>query len=131
MLQKVHVILDYSDRPPLKIRSLQKSLNAYGEGIQATSALHVFKGIYEAMELAINSDGSNSKGPDFDKKVQRIIGDNTIPIDAFRNFNNSTKHSGKDGHRADYETGKANINRYSRTLRSITTTAILWALFIW
>ena len=128
VLQNVHAVLGYGSKPPLKIHNLQKSLTAYGDGMQATSALQMFKRIYEAMELAVNFDGSNSGGSDLDKMVKHIIGDNTIPIATFRNFNNSTKHSSKDANRADYETGKANINRYTRTLRSITTTVILCRL---
>ena len=96
--------------------------------MQATGALHAFKGMYEAMELAANSGGPRSEGPIFDKKVQRLIGDSTAQIGVFRNFNNSSKHSGKTKHNADYENGKADINKHIRALRPIATMVVLCRL---
>ena len=128
MLQKIHVVYGSGGNPQSKIFDMQKALDAYQGGMQATGTLHAFKGMYEAMELAVNSDGPRSEGPSFDKKVQRLIGDNTAQIDIFRNFNNSSKHSGRTKHNADYEKGKANINKYIRGLRPIATAVMLCRL---
>ena len=128
VLQKIHVVYDSGNNSSSKILDMQKALDAYQAGMQSTGALHAFKGMYEAMELAANSNGPRSEGPIFDKKVQRLIGDNTAQIGVFKNFNNSTKHSGKPKHTADYERGKANINKYIRDLRPITTAVVLCRL---
>lgn len=128
VLQKIHVVYGYGVNPPSKILDMQTASDAYQEGMQSTGALHAFKGMYEAMELAANSNGPRSEGPIFDKKVQRLVGDNTVPIGVFRNFNNSTKHSGKPKHNADYEKGKAHINKYIRDLRPITAAVMLCRL---
>ena len=128
VLQKIHVVYDSGNNSSSKILDMQKALDAYQGGMQSTGALHAFKGIYEAMELAANSDGPRSEGPAFEKKVQRLINDSTAQIGVFRNFNNSSKHSGKTKHTADYERGKANINKYIRDLRPITTAVVLCRL---
>lgn len=125
VLQKIHVVYGSDGNPPSKIFDMQKALDVYQGGMQATGTLHAFKGMYEAMELAVNSDGPSNEGLDFDKKVQHLIGDNAAQIGIFRNFNNSSKHSGRTKYNADYEKGKANINKYIRDLRPIVTTAIL------
>ena len=128
ILQKIHAVFDYGGSPPLEILNMQKSLDAYLRGIQATDASHVFKGLYEAMELAVNFDRSDRKDKDFDMEVRRIMGDSTISIGVFRRFNNRTKHPDNNEQHKVYETGKANIDRYICTLRPITTTTILCRL---
>ena len=125
MLQRIHAVYGSGNSPPSKTLDMQKALDAYQAGMQATNALHAFKGMYEAMELAANSDGPRSAGTDFDRKVQRLINDSTARIGVFRDFSNSSKHSGKPKHNAAYERGKADINKYIRELRPVATAVVL------
>ena len=128
VLQKIHAVYDSGNNSPSKTLDMQKALDAYQSGMQATAALNAFKGMYEAMELAANSDGPRSEGPAFEKKIQRLTSSSTAQIGTFRNFNNSTKHSGRARHNADYEKGKAGINKYIRDLRPVTTAVMLCRL---
>ena len=125
VLQEIHAVYDSGSNPPPKTLDMQRALDAYQSGMQATNALHACKGMYEAMELATNSDGSDSGGQNLDKKVQHLINDKTIQSDIFRNFNSSSKHSGRPKHGPNYVKGKTNINKYIRDLRHIATTVIL------
>ena len=127
-LQKIQTVFNYGNNSTLKIHNLQKSLNAYLRGTNATDIFLVFRSLYESLELATNLDKPRRKDADFDVEVKRIMSDQAVPVKDLRRLNNRIKHADENEQRAYYETSTANISQHICTLRPVVTTVILHRL---
>lgn len=105
---------------------LQKSLNEFYLATTNFERVSIFKHLYTSIELAVNSDGKNRRGPKLDEEINKLSGLTLTQINEFRNFNNSLKHLNKFvKHRNAYQEGMKNLGTTITTLRNASQTIIL------
>jgi hypothetical protein len=98
--------------------NLGNSLNHYEIAMSEFSRLFKFKNLFNTLELVVNIDGKNRKGPDFDAEAISLDPKNGVDVKKWREFYNRIKHAQRD--RDDitaYEKGEEDLPReleYSR-----------------
>ena len=91
VLDMVHEVYD-AKYPSVTIGNMRESLKAYSHGIVASHREEVFKGIFVALEKAVNFDNEDDKAK-FEGKVRGLTGDQSLQISDFSCVNNRLKHS--------------------------------------
>ena len=114
------------ENPSVKISNLKGSLKAYSHGIVSHHKEEVFKGLFVALEKAVNFD-EDAGGKDFDAKTRTLVGDKSLPIDDIREAYNRLKHHTSEKKMTSYPDDMA-IFHHIQLLRPATVKAILLRL---
>jgi hypothetical protein len=98
LFQKIQKLrrFEKKDVSQLQTMNLIDALNKYESGIAEFDSLVKFKHFFNALELVINMAGTNLKGEDFDKEVEKISPISKSEAKNWRDFYNRTKHVQKD-----------------------------------
>lgn len=111
VLGMIHTVYD-TKNPSTEIGNIRESLKAYSRGIAAHYREEVFKGLFVALEKAVNFDNKDDDAK-FEGKVRSLAGDPSLKISDFNYANNRLKHSSSKGQlsRQPDDTGFFNLVR--------------------
>jgi hypothetical protein len=84
------------DASELLIVNLNDALSKYESGISEFDRLVKFKHFFNSLDLVTNMVGTELKGKDFDREVERISSVSESDAKEWREFYNRTKHVQKD-----------------------------------
>ena len=124
-VKMMHTI--YADpNPSAKVANLRASLESYSHGIVSHHRDEVLKGLYAALENAVNFDEDVS-GPEFDTKTRTLVGNHTLQIERIRKAYARLKHPASEKQLPDYPDRLA-VFWFVKELRPTAAKAILLRL---
>ncbi len=101
------------------VEELKKSFVAYRSACSSFDRLTIFKNLYNSLELAVNSEGSDVSGSKLDEKINSLTNDSLTTIEGWRNFYSRTKHVNiTKRHRQIYSEGIKSVPSWINPLRS-------------
>ncbi|MYB47035.1 MAG: hypothetical protein F4X71_04790 [Cenarchaeum sp. SB0662_bin_33] len=122
VLDMLHAVYDAKD-PPATVGNIRESLKAYSRGIVARDREEVFKGLFVALEKAVNFDKDRS-GKCFDSKVKGLCGNQNLKIGDIRKANGRLKHPSSEGQFSKHP-DNSTIYEYIKILRPVTVKIML------
>ena len=112
--------------PSAEVANLRESLRSYYHGIVSHHGAEVLKGLYVALEKAVNFD-KNVTGTKFDPKARTLVGDPALGICRIRRACGRLKHHTSEEQLPDYPDQPA-VFRFVKELRPAAAKAILLRL---
>lgn len=121
-LKMIHAVYAATN-PSAEVANLRVSLESYYHGIVSHHGAEVLKGLYVALEKAVNFD-KNVAGSKFDSKVCALVGDPALGIDRIRTAYARLKHHTSEKQLPNYPDRLA-VFRFAKELRPAAAKAIL------
>lgn len=117
----------YADPDPsTRVANLKASLESYYHGIVSHHRDEVFKGLYVALEKAVNFD-NDIAGAEFDSKAHTLVGNLRLEINRIRKACDRLKHHSSEKQLLDYPDHTA-VFWFIKELRPVAANAILLRL---
>lgn len=114
------------ENPEAKLVNLVKSLGEYESAMSTFDRLAIFKHLFNSLELAVNWNGSDRKGPTFDAEAAVLLNILESDIFAWREFYNRTKHvDATPSDVAKFVRGMENLPGMLMPLRIVAETGII------
>ena len=105
---------------------LKKALIAYRSAVSSFDRGIIFKNLFNALELATNSDGIDRAGDKLSREIVAITNEKINSVTKWRKFNARNKHIDlRQEHERSYEDGMKNMASWILPLRLATQITIL------
>jgi hypothetical protein len=99
----------------------KKALDEYETSLSSSERIMIFKHMFNAIELATNSDGVDRTGSTFDEEVSSLTGQSAAEIAKWRQFYDRTKHIDRNQqHAVAFISGMENLPNMLLPLRQAT-----------